>query len=103
VLGFAVAHLLRPAPPEPARPTTEALERAAVLAAGTPRTEAYLALLGDKELLFSRSGNAFLMYGVAGRSWVSMGDPVGPNEEWPDLAWRFRELSDRHGGRTVFL
>ncbi|MGZ5376292.1 MAG: bifunctional lysylphosphatidylglycerol flippase/synthetase MprF, partial [Solirubrobacterales bacterium] len=102
VLGFAIAHLLRPAPPEPARSTAEELDRAAAIAARSPKTEAYLALLGDKELLFSRSGNAFLMYGVAGRSWVSMSDPVGPQEEWPDLAWRFRELSDRHGGRTVF-
>jgi phosphatidylglycerol lysyltransferase len=42
------------------------------------------------------------MYAVEGRSWVSMGDPVGPEEEWPDLIWRFREISDRYGGWTVF-
>jgi phosphatidylglycerol lysyltransferase len=42
------------------------------------------------------------MYGVEGRSWVALGDPVGPDSEVEELAWRFRELSDRHGGWTVF-
>jgi phosphatidylglycerol lysyltransferase len=65
-------------------------------------TAAYLALLGDKELLFSDRGNAFLMYGVEGRSWVALGDPIGPESEMTELVWRFRELSDRHGGWTVF-
>jgi uncharacterized membrane protein YbhN (UPF0104 family) len=63
---------------------------------------AQLALLGDKELLFHDSGNAVIMYGVQGRSWVAPGDPVGPEREMEELAWRFRELSDRHGGWTVF-
>jgi phosphatidylglycerol lysyltransferase len=42
------------------------------------------------------------MYGVEGRSWVALGDPVGPPEESAELVWRFRELCDRHGGWTVF-
>jgi len=42
------------------------------------------------------------MYGIQGRSWVSMGDPVGSEEEWPDLIWRFREISDCYGGWAVF-
>jgi phosphatidylglycerol lysyltransferase len=102
ILIFAAARLLGAAPPEPSWPSPEALERAAAIAAQSRRTEANLALLGDKSLLFSASGTAFLMYGVAGQSWVSMGDPVGPQEERWELAWQFRELSDRHGGRTVF-
>ena len=31
-----------------------------------------------------------------------MGEPVGPDLRRPDLIWKFRELSDRYGGRTVF-
>ena len=31
-----------------------------------------------------------------------MGDPVGPPAIAETLAWRFRELCDRHGGRPVF-
>jgi phosphatidylglycerol lysyltransferase len=42
------------------------------------------------------------MYAVEGRSWIAMGDPVGPDLRWPELIWEFRELSDRYGGRTVF-
>jgi len=42
------------------------------------------------------------MYGVEGRSWVALGDPVGPPDVCKELAWQFRELSDRHGGWTVF-
>ena len=67
-----------------------------------PTSHANLALLGDKSLLFSESGRGMLMYGVAGRSWVAMGDPVGPPAEQLELAWRFHELAQRHGGWTVF-
>jgi len=42
------------------------------------------------------------MYGVEGRSWVALADPVGEPSEHAELAWRFRELSDRHDGFTVF-
>jgi phosphatidylglycerol lysyltransferase len=42
------------------------------------------------------------MYGIEGRSWVALGDPVGPESEMEEIAWSFRELSDRHGGWTVF-
>jgi phosphatidylglycerol lysyltransferase len=31
-----------------------------------------------------------------------MGDPVGPEEEWDDLLWRFREMCDEHDGWPVF-
>ena len=60
------------------------------------------ALSGDKRLLFSDDGDAFIMYQVAGRSWIALGDPIGPPARAEELVWRFRELSDHHGGRTVF-
>ncbi len=66
------------------------------------QTYAYLALLGDKSFLFSEKENAFIMYSVAGRSWVAMGDPVGPKEERSELIWRFREMCDQYDGWTVF-
>ena len=65
-------------------------------------TCANLALVGDKSFMFNEKHNAFIMYAVYGRSWVSMGNPVGPQIEWADLVWRFRELSDRYDGWTVF-
>jgi phosphatidylglycerol lysyltransferase len=101
-VGLGLMHLLRPAPPEPAKPNADDLERAARIVADAPGTEAALALLGDKRLLFSPGGDAFIMYQVRGLSWIAMGDPVGPESACEALAWRFRELADRHGGRVVF-
>lgn len=102
LLLFGVARLLRPARPVPVPPGPEELERANRIVQKSPRTEDYLALLGDKELLFSDSGDAFIMYGIEGRSWVALGDPVGSPVEGRELVWRFRELSERHYGWTVF-
>ena len=42
------------------------------------------------------------MYGVRGRSWVALGEPVGLRVERLELLWRFRELGDHWGGRIVF-
>ena len=42
------------------------------------------------------------MYNTSGRSWVTMGDPIGPAEERRELIWRFREMCDRYDGWTVF-
>ena len=102
ILSLALGRLLRPASPEPESPSAEELDKAAALAARSPRTSSYLALLGDKRLLFHPQGDAFLMFGVERRSWVALGDPVGTEERQADLAWSLRELADRHGGWTVF-
>jgi phosphatidylglycerol lysyltransferase len=102
VLFFAISRLLRPSPPDPDRPGAAVLQRAQEIAASDPSSAASLALLGDKPLLFSDSGRAFIMYGVEGRSWISMGDPVGPSEEKRELIWKFRQLCDLHAGWPVF-
>jgi phosphatidylglycerol lysyltransferase len=102
VVIYAIAHLLRPAPPRVGPGEPGMLEKVRALVASSPRSAAHLALLGDKSLLFNKESDAFVMYGVQGRSWISMGDPIGPKETLEDLAWSFRELSDRHGGWTVF-
>src|SRR5207302_11283927 len=92
----------RPAVPEPDPPTMQELETAASIVRNDNHSQSNLALLGDKPLLFSESGRAFIMYGVEGRSWVAMGDPVGPDEEKSELIWRFRELCDLHAAWPVF-
>jgi len=102
LLATALFRLFRHAPPELALPDPAELERAGALVSVSPDVSASLALLGDKALLFSESGHAFLMYGVERRTWVALGDPVGPAADQVELAWRFRELADRHGGWTVF-
>ncbi len=103
LLAFlGLGRLLRVAPPIPLPPTAAELERVLPIVRSSTRSNAHLALLGDKQLLFDESGSGFVMYGVAGRSWVSMGDPVGSQELRRELAWRFHELVDAHGGLTVF-
>lgn len=99
---IALSRLLRPAPTEPKLPAKDEIEKARQVIANVTDTYANLALLGDKELLFSDNGKAFIMYGIEGRSWVALGDPAGPKEEWSELVWRFGELSDRHAGWTAF-
>jgi len=101
-LFFAFASLLRSASPEPSFPGQTALEVAHAVIRRSRRTYAYLALLGDKALLFTENRTAFIMYGIEGRSWVALGDPVGPEREMTELVWRFHEMSDHHNGWTVF-
>ncbi|MFI5235367.1 MAG: bifunctional lysylphosphatidylglycerol flippase/synthetase MprF [Gemmatimonadales bacterium] len=101
-LGFVLLRLLRPAPPEPHLPTPAELDLAESIVARSPRASSHLALLGDRYLLFNEPGTAFLPFAVSKRSWIAFGDPVGPPEEWEDLAWGFREMADQHGGRTAF-
>lgn len=99
---FALIHLLSPAPPAPRKPGHKELERVLQIVSSSRVTSANLALLGDKEFLFSESGRSFLMYRIERRSWISLGDPIGLDAEKRDLVWRFRELTDRHEGRCVF-
>ena len=98
----AVIRLLRPAVPLLPAATPDALARVAAALPHLADTAAALSLLGDKQLLFADDGNGFLMYGVSGRSWIALGDPFGTEVEQRELAWRFREMADRHAGWPVF-
>jgi phosphatidylglycerol lysyltransferase len=104
VLGtaYVLLNMLRPARPEPAVAGPDELARARALIDQSDNTVANAALTGDKRLLFSEAGNAFVMYQIAGRSWVALGDPVGAREGAEELVWRLREMSDHHGCETVF-
>ena len=104
VLGaaYVLLNLLRPARPEPAVAGPTELERARTLIAASEQTLANAALTGDKRLLFSDAGDAFLMYQTTRRSWVALGDPIGSERGAEELVWRLREMSDHHGAATVF-
>jgi hypothetical protein len=102
LLIFGLMRVLRHARPEPELPTDEELQSARQILTTSRGTIGNLVLLRDKALLFGKENRAFLMYGVEGRSWVALGDPVGDQAEGEELAWRFREEADRHGGWTVF-
>jgi phosphatidylglycerol lysyltransferase len=100
---FSLRRLVRPARGEKPSPAGHELERAQPIVAASRWTYANLVYRGDKALLFSASDDAFLMYGRMRRSWIAMGDPVGQETSARELAWRFRELSDRHDGWCVFF
>jgi phosphatidylglycerol lysyltransferase len=97
---MAARRLTRPAKPiDRGELSPEIWEKAL---AGAQSAEAHLARTGDKFFLTSDAGDAFLMYRVRGRSFIAMGAPIGPQERWSELVWKFRELADRNGARTVF-
>ena len=100
--GFIAAKWLRPAPAPPHDATRVDLAKARAVLGQAEASLSNAVLAGDKRLLFHPAGDAFLMYQVGGRSWIALGDPVGPAERAEDLVWAFRELVDRSGGRTVF-
>jgi phosphatidylglycerol lysyltransferase len=101
-LLFFLARLHLPGKTTPAARNDSQLDKVADIVQASPKTFAWLALLGDKSFLFDDGQSAFIMYAVHGRSWVAMGEPVGLEEKWQDLIWDFRELSDKHNGWPVF-
>ncbi|MGI8497425.1 MAG: bifunctional lysylphosphatidylglycerol flippase/synthetase MprF [Gemmatimonadaceae bacterium] len=102
LMVVGVTRLIRPAVPIPRAPTDEELAVAERVVAKSSEADAHLVFLRDKSLLFNDARTGFVMYGVAGRSWVSMGDPVAPASEVADLTARFVDLAVRHGGWPVF-
>lgn len=101
-LGLAAWSLLRPLAPPAAEASEDEIERARAIFARQTDTQGQLALMGDKNLMFSADGKAFIMYGRQGRSWIALGDPVGERSSWPELVWRFVETARGAGGRAVF-
>ena len=99
---FAVMRMLRPARARPGPPDEQDFAKVREILSRVDETNGNLALLGDKSLFFNDTGTAFVMYAVRGRSWVALGDPVGPEQEWSDLLWDFSEMADVWAGRTLF-
>jgi phosphatidylglycerol lysyltransferase len=102
LLLFATWKLVAPQQRMPAERMAGNLERATAVVRQSPKAVAHLALLGDKSFLFNELATAFIMYANHGRSWIAMGDPVGPEPERAELVWRFRELVDQYDGWPVF-
>src|SRR5215216_5149681 len=78
------------------------LKQARKIVRDHPVAKANLALLGDKKFLFNETRSSFVMYGVQGRSWIALGDPIGPPEEAPAMIRRFCQADVEQGARPVF-
>ena len=69
---------------------------------GQRSTVANLVFTGDKNLLFDEDRAAFVMYAVHGRTWVALGDPVGPDDRRSRMVRLFLERCREAGGAPVF-
>ncbi|MDQ8199333.1 bifunctional lysylphosphatidylglycerol flippase/synthetase MprF [Pelagicoccus enzymogenes] len=97
--GYKLIHTARPDAGEPFWKKREAVER---ILATSSVASANLALMGDKRFFFNEQESAFIMFRISGKTWVSMGDPVGDPQAFKELIREFRETAARFGGQPVF-
>jgi len=106
VLGFAIIvgliKLLRPRRKGFAEPNKKELTIAHKITKSNGTAISNMVLLGDKELLINESSNAFVMFARESRSFIALGDPVGPEEAADELIWEFYEDTTSDGGWPVF-
>jgi phosphatidylglycerol lysyltransferase len=102
IMLAAVGLLLGHAPHDVEAPSDDDLAAAGAAIAGQHATSPHLVYLRDKGVLFNDARDAFVMYGVQGRTWVALGDPVGPPARIGELIRLFIERCDDFGGTPVF-
>lgn len=102
LLMVGVARLIAPAPHEIEEPTDAELADAARAMELQTATVPNLVYLRDKAVLFNDAHDGFVMYGVQGRTWIALGDPVGPDAAVSGLVREFLERCDDFGGVPVF-
>ncbi|TQV63354.1 MAG: bifunctional lysylphosphatidylglycerol flippase/synthetase MprF [Halothiobacillaceae bacterium] len=100
LLGLTL--LLRPPRHVPHLPNPATLAHAQAIIRTQDSAFANLALMGDKSIMLNEEGDAFIMFGKRGASFIALGDPVGPGGAGEELAWAFREMVSREGGRVAF-
>jgi phosphatidylglycerol lysyltransferase len=103
-LAVAITTLFSHRPQFRGRPSEQDIDdaNAAIEQAEVAPMDAGLALVGDKDLLFSDSRRTFIAFRVRASRWIAMGDPVGLLSERQELMWRFAEMADRAGALPVF-
>ena len=92
IFVYALARLLHSGPPIAESEKTYTSETIENIVRASGKTYSNLALLGDKKFLLNEEQNTFIMYAVVGKSCIAMGDPVGPENQWEDLLWKYRQL-----------
>ncbi len=102
LIVFAVMRLLRTARTPAPRPTQADIAEANAIVANYPEAAAQLAFLGDKSFLFNEKRTGLIMFGVQGRSWVALGDPISSPGESAELIRAFIHLADENSGWPVF-
>ncbi|MGO4437423.1 bifunctional lysylphosphatidylglycerol flippase/synthetase MprF [Rhizobium sp. RAF56] len=100
--AIAAFSLLRPAAERLEPVSEDAVDRAVAIAVKSGLADANLVRMRDKSIMFSEKGDAFVMYGKQGRSWIALFDPVGARHSASELVWRFVEAARAAGCRAVF-
>ncbi|MFY8098802.1 MAG: lysylphosphatidylglycerol synthase domain-containing protein, partial [Allorhizobium sp.] len=77
-MGVCLFSLMRPAAPAIRPADEEELAKAVAILDRHDVADANLVRTGDKSVMFSPDGEAFLMYGRQGRSLIAFLDPIGP-------------------------
>jgi phosphatidylglycerol lysyltransferase len=97
--GRRMLRTYRRALPEPSE---DDIMQALGIVARSGNAAAGLVRLGDKKLLFSDCGQAFIMYACRGGSMVALFDPVGEQALWGPLVLKFIATAERQRLRPVF-
>jgi len=84
------------------KPTASELAEAQRLLVKSQHTQGFLALLGDKYLLWNEDRTAFIMFAMLRKFWIAAGDPIGDQSAFKNLLRQFQEQADRHGAKAVF-
>lgn len=63
---------------------------------------ARILLAGDKDFMFSDSGQSVIGFRSKASRWIALGPPHGPADERAAMMWRFVEEADRAGATAVF-
>ena len=101
---FVIAKLLQGSPDAelPSEFDEQERQRISPIIQASSTSLSNVALLGDKRFLYHPSGDAAFMYQASGRSWITLGDPMGNPARFEELIWQFREQCDANNVRCVF-
>ncbi len=84
-------------------PDENALKQAGRIIEQQDSASANLVFTRDKSLLFSESGESFIMFSRNNNKWIALGDPVGGSDtDRQELIWEFKRQAGDEGCKAVF-
>jgi len=100
--GFYLVRILQISIGRTQTATHTELQQAGLIVQQSHEPQTWLALQGDKRLLFNEQRTAMVAYAEHGKSCVALGNPIGPTDEAIQMAWDFKEMCQQQSGWPVF-
>lgn len=100
---FSLYSIFRPLEYELATLPRERLRAKAILSKDGRSALDEMKLLLDKSYFFGRGENSFIAYKTVRNIAVALGDPVGPEEDLPELTARFLSFCHNNGWKVAFM